>query len=298
MINEQTQCGYVALIGRPNVGKSTLLNNLIGEKISITSRKPQTTRHSLLGINTTDTAQIIYVDTPGIHKKQHRALNRYMNRAALSTLSDVDVLVFMIDAHHWDDEDELVYDKLKTITTPIVLAINKIDKLKDKNALLSLISFLQEKQIFKEIVPISAKLGDNLQKLQQILIKFLPEASFLFDADQLTDKSVRFLMAEFIREKAFRETGEELPYSLTVDIEKFELKKGVYHIAGLIYVEREGQKKIIIGNKGEKLKTIGTKARVDMERLLGKKVFLQLWVKVKRGWSDDDRVLRNLGYDE
>lgn len=294
---KQTYCGYIALIGRPNVGKSTLLNSIIGTKISITSRKPQTTRHRLLGIKTIDDKQFVYVDTPGLHSEAKRHLNRMMNRAANLAISDVDVIVYLIDSMRWTDEDEFVLDKIKNSTCPVILAINKVDQIKDKEDLLPVIEKLKEKANFAAIIPMSAKLGTNVDQLEAELTQYLPENPHFFLPDQVTDREERFILSEIIREKIFRATGQELPYAVAVVIEQFKLEKDLYRIAGLIYVEREGQKKIIIGKKGEKLKEIGTSARLDMEKLLGHKVFLQLWIKIKSGWADDTAVLRQLGYD-
>lgn len=291
-----TRCGYVAIIGRPNVGKSTLLNRILGQKLSITSRKPQTTRHRLLGINTQGDTQTIYVDTPGLHRGEKQALNRLMNRAASRAIYDVDVIVFIIDGLNWLDDDDWILRKLQHATCPVILAVNKMDLIPDKKQLLPQLEKLKEKMDFATIVPISAAKGDNVEALEQEIAQRLPENPHFFPDDQISDRSERFLAAEIVREKLTRNLGQELPYALTVDIEKFKLEKGVLHIYAVIFVERDGQKAIVIGDKGQGLKRIGQQARYDMEKLFDSKVFLKMWVKVKKGWSDDERALRNLGY--
>jgi GTP-binding protein Era len=290
------RCGYVAIIGRPNVGKSTLLNCLLGEKISIISPKPQTTRWQILGIKTLEDAQIIYVDTPGMHREEKRAMNRYMNRVATSVVHDADVIIFMIDAQIWRDEDELVLEKLQDCPKPVMLVINKIDLLKDKSELLPRIEKLKERFNFAEIVPISALEADHTKELEVDIIALLPEGAPLFPSEQLTDKSIRFLAAEIIREKLIQATEEELPYTTTVEIEQFQEGDKITEISAVIWVERDGQRVIVIGKKGTKLKKIGIQARRDIEKLIGGKIFLRLWVKVKKQWTDDDKALRSLGY--
>ncbi|MDX1750087.1 MAG: GTPase Era [Methylophaga sp.] len=290
--------GYVAIIGRPNVGKSTLINRVLGQKLCITSRRPQTTRHRILGIKTTELGQFIYVDTPGIHSDGKRAMNRYMNRAAAASVEDVDVVVFVIEGMKWTEEDERVLQKLKETSKPVILVMNKIDKLEDKATLFPQVEKLAALFKFTDIVPLSARKGINLESLEESIYKLMPEGEMIFDEDQLTDRSSRFLAAEMVREKLFRHLGQELPYSLTVDIEQFEDDNGMYRISAVIYVERSGQKSIVIGKKGELLKQVGKDAREDMEKLFDCKVFLQLWVKVREGWSDNERMLRNLGYND
>ncbi|MCK4865238.1 MAG: GTPase Era [Gammaproteobacteria bacterium] len=290
------RCGYVALIGRPNVGKSTLMNYVLGQKISITSHRPQTTRHRILGIKTTDSAQIVYVDTPGIHDNEKKAMNRYMNRTAGASFKDVDVIVLLVDAMRWTDEDELVINRLQNISTPVVLAVNKVDLIKKKEDLLPFIEKIKDKYEFADIIPVSAMKGDNIEGFEKIILDYLPLSEAFYDEDQITDRSSRFLAAEIIREKLTRNLTQELPYNLTVEIEKFTQDKKLLDIAAIIWVERENQKAIIIGKNGSKLKDMGTKARIDMEKLFQQKVFLQLWVKVKSGWSDDERALNSLGY--
>ena len=291
------RCGYVAIVGRPNVGKSTLLNHLVGEKISIISPKPQTTRWQVFGIKSTETEQIIYIDTPGMHREEKRAMNRYMNRVASAVIHDADVIVFVMDANAWRDEDDLVLSRLKEATKPVILAINKIDLVKDKTLLLPLIERLNDKCHFARIVPLSALKEDNIAELEKEITEFLPEAEPVFPDDQLTDKSVRFLAAEIIREKLIMATDEELPYTTTVEIEQFKEDEKLTEISAVIWVERDGQRVIVIGKKGAKLKKIGIQARRDIEKMLGCKVFLRLWVKVKEHWTDDDKALRSLGYE-
>jgi GTPase len=292
------RCGYVAIVGRPNVGKSTLLNYILGQKISITSRKPQTTRHQVLGIKTEGDTQVIFVDTPGLHKNADKAINRYMNRAASSALVDVDVAVFVVDRTNWTEEDEFVLQHLRRARCPVILAINKIDLLDNKNELLPYIQKASDSGEYADIVPLSALNSNNLDQLEKCIEEKLPEAIHFFPEDQITDRSQRFMVAELVREKIMRQLGDELPYSMAVEIENFSQEGEVIHISALIYVEREGQKKILIGKGGSRLRSIGQEARKDMESLLDCKVMLRLWVKVKSGWSNDERALRSLGYDD
>ncbi len=295
--NQETYCGFIAIVGRPNVGKSTLLNKILGQKISITSRKAQTTRHRIVGIHTEGAYQAVYVDTPGLHIEEKRAINRLMNRAASSAIGDVDLIIFVVDGTHWNADDEMVLNKLRQAKSPVVLAINKIDNVKNKDELLPFITELSGKFDFAEIIPISAQRGNNVHKLQEIVRKSLKKGIHHFPEDYVTDRSQRFMASEIIREKLMRFMGDELPYSVTVEIEQFKVnERGTYEINGLILVEREGQKKMVIGHGGQKIKTIGTEARADMERLFDNKVHLELWVKVKSGWADDERALRSLGY--
>jgi GTP-binding protein Era len=292
------RCGYVALVGRPNVGKSTLLNHLLGQKISITSRKPQTTRHRILGIKTREDAQLVYVDTPGLHASTPRAMNRYLNRAAADSLADVDAIVFVIEPGVWQPNDEWILEKLVRLHRPVLLAVNKIDRLKNREKLLPFLAEVSAKHAFKEILPVSARRGENLERLENCLVALLPENPPFFPEDQITDKSERFLAAELVREKLFRQLGEEIPYGLTVEIESFKQEGRLRRIHALIWVDKPGHKPIVIGKKGERLKAVGRDAREDMEKLFDGKVFLQLWVKVKEGWADDERALRSLGYGE
>lgn len=292
------KCGYVALIGRPNVGKSTLMNHLLGQKISITSRKPQTTRHRILGINTTEQAQIIYMDTPGMHDGENRALNRYLNRTADTTLLGVDVVVWLVDGLAWHEYDAIIFKKLEQAGLPVILAVNKIDKVKEREKVLDFFQKAQQRFPFAEIIPISALKKTNLQEFEAAIAAILPEADLIFPADQITDRPERFLCAEIVREKLTRRLGDELPYALTVEIERYEELDNITKIYAVIWVERMSQKSIVIGTQGEMLKSIGSEARKDMERLLDQKVYLQLWVKVKKGWSDNERALQNLGFND
>ncbi|MEE3388071.1 GTP-binding protein Era [Alcanivorax sp. DSM 26293] len=294
-----TRCGMVSIVGRPNVGKSTLMNHLIGQKVSITSRKPQTTRHRIHGIHTRDHYQIIFADTPGIHTGQDRALNRAMNDAAVSTLSGVDVVCMMVDGLKWTPADEHVLSLLpQHPEMPVLLIINKVDSLDDKAQLLPHIETLSERYPFDAVVPVSALREQNLEALETALVERLPEGEFWYDEDQLTDRSLRFMAAEIIREKVVRQLGQELPHQVSVEVEMWEDGPRITEISAAILVERRGQKKILIGDGGDRIKQIGTQAREDIERLIERKVMLNLWVKIKAGWSDDARALRSLGYDE
>lgn len=292
----ETKTGMIALVGRPNVGKSTLLNHLLGQKISITSRKPQTTRHQIIGIKTSGLNQFVFVDTPGIHKAHDNALNRYMNKAASSAINDVDVVVFIIERLQLTDEDERIINQLSHVEVPVVLLINKVDQLEDKRKLLPFIAELQAKRQWAGIVPTSALKGIGMDDLEEILAKHLPEGPWFYGEDEVTNRSERFLASEIIREKVMRQLGQEIPYQVAVEIEKFVVEGNLIRIHGLILVERDGQKAIIIGKKGARLKQIGTEARQSMEILFDSKVMLEIWVKVKSGWSDDDRALKSLGY--
>lgn len=288
--------GYVAIVGRPNVGKSTLMNRILGQKISITSNKPQTTRHRILGIKTEENYQTVYVDTPGLHLNAKKAMNRYMNRAASSSLEDVDLILFVIDALKWTDEDESVLKRLRDQSVPVVLVVNKIDYLKEKEQLLPLLQQLAEKMAFHAVLPLSALKGNNVAELEKEVVQALPESEPIYPEEYVTDRSERFLAAEIIREKLMRSMGKELPYSVAVEIEQFKDDNGLLRINALIWVERDSQKRIVIGKGGEQLKNVGKQSRIDMEKLFDAKVFLQLWVKVKEGWSDNERILQSLGY--
>jgi GTP-binding protein Era len=291
--------GYVAIIGRPNVGKSTLINRVLGQKLCITSRRPQTTRHRILGIKTTEDSQLIYVDTPGLHIDDKRAMNKYMNRAAASSIDHVDVILFVVDGMNWTEEDEQVLQRLKAnAEAPVILVINKMDKLADKEVMLPHIEKLAAQYNYSNVLPISARKGVNVDQLEAEIKKLMPEGELIFPEDQLTDRSSRFLAAELVREKLFRHLGQELPYSITVEIEQFDDEKNLYRIGAVVYVERSGQKAIVIGKGGELLKSVGKDARLEMESLFGKKVFLRLWVKVREGWGDNERMLKNLGYND
>jgi GTP-binding protein Era len=277
-----------------------LLNHLLGQKLSITSRKPQTTRHQILGIKTNAESQVIFVDTPGIHAAGKKALNRYMNKAALAALQDVDVIVMVVDAGKWREEDDYVLQCLRDLKAPVLLAVNKVDQVKDKNknALLPVLDSLQSRHDFAAIIPLSALQGDNIEVLEEAITQYLPEGEPFYPEDQFTDRSERFLAAELVREKVMRQLGQELPYEITVEIDQFKHKNSCLHIGAVILVDKPSQKAIVIGKGGSRLKTIGKAARMDMEKLFDCKVMLSAWVKVKSGWSDDERMLRSLGYDD
>lgn len=296
-----THFGFVAIIGRPNVGKSTLMNHLIGQKISITSRKPQTTRNRILGIDTEGEYQAAYVDTPGLHRQEARAINHLMNKAAESALGDMDLVLFVVDPFVWNDDDEMAFARVRQahkVGVPVVLILNKLDQVGDKQKLLPVMEKLSQKLDFKAVIPVSALKAVNLQDVKEVIRDSLPEGEHLFDDDSVTDRSQRFLAAEIIREKLMRQMGDELPYSATVEIEEFREDKELLRISAVILVERQGQKKMVIGAGGARIKKIGTEARGDMEKLFESKVFLRLFVKVKAGWADDKRALRSLGYDD
>lgn len=291
------RCGFAAIVGRPNVGKSTLLNALLKRKISIVSPKPQTTRHRILGILTLERSQIIFVDTPGLHAGGNRAMNRHMNRAALASLSDADVNLFVIEALRWMDEDQRVLDELVKHGRPIVLVVNKVDKVFPKERLLPYLEEISRKAHFAEIVPLSGLKGSNVQDLPATLARHLPESPPHFPADQITDRSEQFQASEIVREKLTWRLRQELPYGLTVGIERFEEEDGRLMVNAVIWVERSGQKAIVIGQGGEQLKEVGRAARLEMNELFGKPVHLELWVKVKENWSDNENALRQLGYE-
>ena len=288
--------GTIAIVGRPNVGKSTLINRLIGEKISIVSRKAQTTRHRIMGILTQPDAQYVFVDTPGFQTKHTNALNRTMNRGVTQALAEVDVVILVVEAERFDERD-LAVVKLLPAGQPVILAVNKIDQLKDRAQLLPILATLAGQYAFAAIVPVSAAKGSQLDELLGEARKLLPNDELLFGEDEITDKSERFLASEYIREKLFRLIGDELPYSATVEVEKFEVEGGLRRISAAIVVDRQAHKGIVIGKGGETLKRIASEARQDMERLFDGKVFLEVFVKVKSGWSDDERLLKSLGYE-
>ncbi|PLY14073.1 MAG: GTPase Era [Sedimenticola sp.] len=297
-MNEKTtnRCGYCAIVGRPNVGKSTLLNAIVGQKLAITSKKPQTTRHSILGVKTLDGGQIIFVDTPGIHQRGDQPMNRYLNRTAKTMLADVDVILFLVEAERWQKEDEGALEAVKKTNKPVILLINKIDNLKNKEDLLPFMEMLSSLHSFSEIIPISAKRETGIIEVENSVLARLPNNPNIFPDDQLTDRPERFFAAELIREQITRRYAKEIPYSVTVEIEKFEEEGNLYRINALIWVEREGQKKIIIGQKGEALKEVGRLSRIEMEKMFDKKVFLTVWIKVKKSWSSDESALTKLGY--
>ena len=288
------RCGTIAIVGQPNVGKSTLLNYFLGTKLSITSRKAQTTRYQLLGIHTTPETQYIFVDTPGYQLKHLNTLNKNLNKTVKQALQNVDVILFLIEPRQMTEVDEKILQMIPE-ETPIILVINKVDRLKEKSKLLELIQVFKESERYKEIIPTSVKKKNNLKELLESTYQFLPEQEFIYEDNEITDKNERFLAAEIIREKIFRLTGQEVPYSVAVEIEKFEHEGNVRRIFAAIIVERDAHKPMIIGNKGIRLKEISTNARVDMEKLFGGKVWLETWVKVQKGWSDDLRALKSLG---
>ena len=288
------KCGKIAIIGQPNVGKSTLLNFILGQKLSITSRKAQTTRNQILGIHSEKDIQFIFVDTPGYQQKFLNQMNKRMNKSVTSVFHDVDVVIFMSEPKTLNEiEIELV--KMIPNDTPVINLINKIDRIKNKNKILELIDVNSELQIFKKIIPASIKLKDNQKIILQEIAEFLPEQDFIFDVDDITDKNERFLAAEIIREKVFRLTGDELPYSIAVEIENFEHKDNLRRIFAIILVDKDSQKPVVIGKDGEKLKRISTESRRDMEKLFQSKIWLEIWVKVQKNWFDDARALKSLG---
>ena len=292
------KCGLVALVGRPNVGKSTLLNFLLEQKLSITSRKPQTTRQQVLGVKTVDADQMIFVDTPGLHRDEPKAINKAMNRSATSAMADVDLVLFLIDRGKWTDEDAWVLEKLRTVKAPVALIVNKMDLMDDPKALLPEMESLHALHDFAGVFPISALRQKNLDVLETFVRRNLPEGHHLFPEGQITNRTERFLAAELIREKIIRQLGDELPHTTAVEIEGFQPdERGTQHISAIIFVEREGQKRIVIGTGGSRLRSIGTEARRDMEKAFDSKVMLKLWVKVKSGWSDDVRALQSLGLE-
>jgi len=290
--------GFVALVGRPNVGKSTLLNALLGQKVSIATRKPQTTRHRILGIHHRPDAQIIYVDTPGLHEGGRTAMNRYMNDAAGSALADVDVVVMLTEAHRWTPQDQVVLERLERVRSPVIAVLNKVDRTADKQRLLPAIAEMDQRREFAAVVPVSATKHDNLDALESAIIARLPEGPPLFPPEQISDRGEQFMAAELIREQLMLHLGDELPYASTVELEAFEQEGRLRRIAAIIWVERPGQRRIVIGEGGEMTKRIGAAARREMERLFKARVYLKLWVKVREGWSDDTRMLQALGYRE
>ncbi len=292
----KTRCGYIGVIGRPNAGKSTLLNAILGKKLVITSKKAQTTRHAILGIKTQAKTQVIYVDTPGYRDVAPGMLHKHLNRAAAHTAFDVDILVWVVDATRFTVDDEAVLELIKRVKRPTILVLNKVDLIKAKYDLLPMIQQMQTKYDFLEIVPLSAINCDNVVALEKSLEKYLPEQEFIYEEERVSDRPNTFFYAEIIREKIMRFLGEEVPYSVAVDIEKIEEGKNLLSIYALLWVERDGQKAILIGEHGETLKKIGTEAREDLEKFAGSKVFLKLWVKVKENWTSDEQALQALGY--
>ena len=295
------RCGSVAVVGRPNVGKSTLVNALVGAKVSIVSNRPQTTRHRLLGIATVEGGQLLLVDTPGLHRGEGRfkasAMSRVMNRAARGALEDVDAALMVVEAGRWDEEDSLVFKVLRDAGIPVVLAVNKVDRLKDKSALLPFLAQVAQGRDFAAIHPVSALKRKGLEAMVRDLLARVPEAPPVYAEDEITDRSQRFLAGELVREQLMRQLGDELPYATTVEIERFAEDGNLLRIGAVIWVEREGQKAIVIGKGGARLKDIGAKSRMQMERLFGAKVFLETWVRVREGWSDDEAALKAFGYE-
>jgi len=295
---EDYRCGYVALVGRPNVGKSTLMNCILGHKLSIVTAKPQTTRQRIAGIKTTERGQVIYVDTPGIHLAAKRALNRYMNRIAQAAFQDVDLILFLVEAGRWTAQDEHVAKALARVDVPVMLVVNKIDLLGDKKELLRYVAEEIDTERFREVLMIAARTGDGVASLERTVLNALPFSRPFYDEDQFTDRSERFLAGELIREQLMQRLHQELPYALTVEIEEFKRGTDLLRIGAVVWVERSGQKQIVIGKGGKVLKQVGTGARLALEELFDEKVFLRLWVKVSRDWSDSERALRQFGFDD
>lgn len=291
------RCGFVAVVGRPNVGKSTLVNAVMGTKVSIVTAKPQTTRHRILAVHTTDEVQIIFVDTPGLHRKANKAMNRLMNRTAASALADADLVLFMTEAGRWTDEDSDVLRRLQSISAPVIAVLNKVDLVHPKDKLLESISVMAERFEFSDILPISARKHDNLDTLLALIPGYLPVSPQLFPDDMQTDRSKEFQAAEVIREKLTLSLHQEVPYGLTVQIERFESDGERTTISAIIWVERDSQKGIVVGKGGSVLKRVGTAARIELKGQLGEPVHLELWVKVKDNWADSDKDLMSLGYE-
>ncbi len=297
-MSQEFHCGYVALVGRPNVGKSTLMNRILGQKLSIVTAKPQTTRQRIAGIKTTGQGQIIYIDTPGIHLAAKKALNRYMNRIAQASFHEVDLILFLIEAGRWTKQDENVARSLESVGVPVLLVVNKIDLVPEKSQLLSFLERDVKTARFEEVFLIAARSGDGVDRLEQKVLKSLPFSRPYYDEDQWTDRSERFLAAELIREQLMLRLHQELPYALTVEIEEFKREKRLLRIGAIVWVERKGQKQIVIGKGGDVLKFVGSRARSALQELFEEKIYLRLWVKVSRDWSDNERALRQFGFDE
>ncbi len=295
---EQTRCGYVALVGRPNVGKSTLMNRILGTKVSIVTAKPQTTRQQVAGIKTSDAGQVIYLDTPGIHEAASRALNRHMNRIAHAALREVDLVLFLVEADRWSKQDEFVARALAKVDVPVVLVVNKIDLLPDKTRLMTFLKDKVDSTRFDKVLLVSAKNGNGVNEIEKTVLHYLPFSRPFYDSDQYTDRTERFLAGELIREQLMQRLHQELPYSLAVEIEEFKREDKLLRLGAIVWVERQGQKQIVIGKGGSVLKQVGTESRKELEKLFDEKVFLRLWVKVSRDWSDNERAMRQLGFDE
>ena len=296
MNEDKTKSGLVSIIGRSNVGKSTLLNHLIEHKVSITSRKPQTTRFRVLGIKTKGLCQAVIIDTPGYHRGQKRALNKYMNKVALSAMTGIDILLFVVEALKWKEEDQFLLQKILKGLNKVILVINKIDKLKQKDRLLPYIDQLTDKHDFMDIIPISALKGKNIKRLEKLILTNLPTAKHLYPEEQTTDMTEKFLISETIREKCIARVGQEIPYRIAVTIDQFEEKDLILLISAIVYVEKKSQKGILIGLGGKNLKSIGTSSRKELERTFQKKVMLKLWVKVKKNWTDNETIMKSMGY--
>lgn len=292
-----SRCGFVAVVGRPNVGKSTLINAIVGSKVSIVTPKPQTTRHRILAVYTRNDNQIIFVDTPGLHRGAAKMINRLMNRTAASALADADLILFVSEANRWTVEDQDVLERLKESPVPVIALLNKIDKVHPKEELLSVLSAMSERHAFDEVLPISAKLNDNLDRLVALIPGYLPESPALYPEDMLTDRSESFQIAELIREKLTLLLRQEVPYGLTVEIERLEKEPVGVAINAIIWVERDSQKGIVVGKGGNVLKKVGRSARLELKERLGMPVHLELWVKVKDNWADSERELLRLGYE-
>ncbi len=297
-MSERMHSGYAALVGRPNVGKSTLLNRLLGQKMAITSHKPQTTRHRILGVRTGDKGQVVYIDTPGIHQRGGKAMNRYLNRTAHTTLMDVDLAVFVCQALAWHEEDEQVLKAIKQAGVPAIAAVNKIDTVKPREKLLPYLAELGQRHDFIEVAPVSAKEGVQVDTLDHLVLKHLPEGDLIFPEDQITDRPERFFAAEILREQIIRRYHKELPYAVTVEIEKFEEEAGRYVIGAVIWVERESQRGILLGHQGKAMKEAASAARRNMAEFFDTHVHLDVWIKVKKSWSSDEASLAQLGYSE
>jgi len=290
--------GYAALVGRPNVGKSTLLNRLLGQKMAITSHKPQTTRHRILGVKTSEEGQVVYIDTPGIHRRGDKAMNRYLNRTAHTALQDVDLILFVCQALVWNKEDEKVLRAIAEAGVPCVAVVNKTDTVQPKEALLPFLAELSQRHDFKEVIPVSAKAGNNVDVLDSLVLKNMPEGWLIFPEDQVTDRSERFFAAELLREQLIRRYHKELPYAVTVEIEKFDEEPGRYVIGAVIWVERESQRRILLGRQGAAMKEAASAARRQMAAFFDTRVHLDVWIKVKKSWSSDEASLAKLGYSE
>ena len=297
-MNEPPHSGYAALLGRPNVGKSTLLNRLLGQKMAITSHKPQTTRHRILGVRTEEHGQIVYIDTPGIHQRGDKAMNRYLNRTAHTTLLDVDLAIFVCQAMAWHAEDEQVLEAIKRAGTPVIAVVNKIDSVQPREKLLPFLAELGRRHEFLEIIPVSAKDGTQVDTLNELVLRHLPQGDPIFPPDQITDRPERFFAAEILREQIIRRYHKELPYAVTVEIERFEEEPDRYIIGAVIWVERDNQRAILLGRQGLAMKEAASVARRNMAEFFDTRVHLDVWIKVKKSWSSDEASLAQLGYSE